>query len=176
MHDSGLLQTYMEHQWELLRFLDRRLGSSSLAADIAHDLYLRLRRADGPAAVGNRRAYLFTMASNLAADHQRVEKRREEIRTQADGVVWQHTDERTPERHALARAELAYLEAEVARLEPRCREIFYLHRYQGLSQAAIATQLGVGLTTVYKDLKTVMNALLAARRRFHGKSQDGNAQ
>lgn len=170
MHDSGLLRAYMEHQRELLRFLDRRLGSSSLAGDIAHDLYLRLRREDGPAVVHNRRAYLFTIAANLAADYLRVERRREEIRNEAGGVVWQHADERTPERHILARAELAYLEAEVARLEPRCREIFYLHRYEGLSQAAIAGRLGIGLTTVYKDLKTAMAVLLAARRRFHGQS------
>ena len=45
MRESMLLQAYREHEWELLRFLARRLGSAHLASDIAHDLYLKLLAA-----------------------------------------------------------------------------------------------------------------------------------
>ena len=168
MQDSVLVQAYLEHEKELLRFLGKRLGSHSLAADLAQELYLKLRRAETAPAVRNSRAYLFGMAANLATDHLRVEKRRSEIRAEAQGTLWRLADELTPERHAMGRAELAYLEAEVAKLDPRCRRIFYLNRYEGKSQAEIAKALGVGLTTVYKDLKTAMATLVAARRRFRG--------
>ena len=90
----------------------------------------------------------------------------------ADGVLWRQEDDLSPERHALARAELTFLEAEVAKLDPRCREVFYLSRYQGRSQAEIAAALGIGITTVYKDLKTALSVLTAAQRRFYGKSPD----
>lgn len=164
---SGLLDLFEAHYDELLRFLDKRLDSSGVAADIAHDVYLRLRQMDKPPAIQDRRAYLFTMAANLAADHQRVEKRRGELLSRGGPVIWDHRDEQSAERHALAQAELDHLAAEVQQLPHRCREVFRLYRYEGQSQAAIAARLGIGVTTVYKDLKQVMAALTAARRRFH---------
>ena len=170
MQNSVLIDAYLENVRELLQFLSKRLGSPSLAADLSHDIYLKLRRAEDLPPVRNSRAYLFRMAAHLATDRLRVEKRRAEIRDEACGVAWCKSDDLTPERHAMGQAELAYLEAQIARLDPRCRQVFYLNRYEGKSQAEIARHLGVGLTTVYKDLKTAMAALIAARRRFHGTS------
>lgn len=110
------------------------------------------------------------MAAHLATDHLRTEKRRSEILAEADKVVWQESNELTPERHALARAELRYLESAIAALPDRCRRVFYLSRYEGKGQVEIAEELGLGLTTVYKDLKTVMATLVSARRRFRALS------
>ena len=88
MRESLLLRAYHEYEWELLSFLGRRLGSRSLAADIAHDLYVKLLRSDEDPSVRDRRAYLFTMAANLATDHIRVEKRRGEILAEARSRCW----------------------------------------------------------------------------------------
>lgn len=169
---SVLVETYFQHKPELLRFLSKRLGSSSLAADLAQDLYLKLRTTTDLPPVRDARAYLFSMAAHLATDHVRVDSRRAAIRQDADGVVWQRADDLTPERHALGRAELAYLEDAVARLHPRVRQVFYLSRFEGKSQAEIAEAVGVGLTTVHKDLKAAMAAMVVARRRFHGVQPD----
>ena len=166
MQESALLQAYREHEWELQRFLARRLGSVQLASDIAHDLYLKLMGVADHAEIRDRKAYVFGVAANLATDHLRVEGRRGVILAESGGTVWQQSDELTPERHALARAELRYLEAAVASLPERCRQVFHLHRYEDRSQAEIATILGLGTTTVYRDLKLVMDTLLRARRRF----------
>lgn len=168
MRESVLLEAYKEHEWELLRFLAKRLGSASLAADIAQDLYVKLLSAQEHPPIRERRAYLFSMAANLATDHLRVENRRREILAEADGLVWRQTDELTPERHAMARAEFLYLQSEVAKLPPRCRQVFYLNRFKGQTQAEIAETLGIGMTTVYKDLKQAISAMIAARRRFRG--------
>ena len=46
MQESALLKAYLEHEKDLLRFLVRRLGSASLAADIAQDLFLKLHRGE----------------------------------------------------------------------------------------------------------------------------------
>lgn len=172
MPDSVLVRTYLEHELELLRFLGKRLGSPSIAADIAQDLYLKLLRVEDPEPIRDRRAYVFGMAANLATDHLRVEKRRSEIRAEAEGVIWHRYDELTPERHAMARDELDHMKAVIARLDERCRQVFFLSRYEGKSQAQIAAELGIGVTTVYKDLKKVMSALLVARRQFHGQKND----
>ncbi|MFV0453819.1 MAG: RNA polymerase sigma factor [Pseudomonas sp.] len=165
-----MLHAFMEYKPDLLRFLRGRLGSSSLAADMVHDQYLKLRDMEDQPSVRNHKAYLFSMAANLSIDHLRSEKRRGEILQGANEIVWQELDELGPERHAVAQAELAYLAEAAAGLNDRTRQIFHLTRYEGKSQAEIAEQLGVGLTTVHKDLKTAMAVLRAARRRFHGQS------
>ena len=172
MSHSVLMQTYLEHKLELLRFLSKRLDSPSLAADLVQDLYLKLRGIKECPPIRDHRAYLFSMAANLATDHIRVEKRRGEILEEAQAVVWPQANELTPERHALARAEFDCLRVEIERLSPRGRQIFYLTRYEGKSQAEIAAQLGIGITTIYKDMKAVMSALLEARRQFHDPAPD----
>lgn len=168
MRDSVLLETYREHEWELLRFLAKRLGSSSLASDIAHDLYVKLLQVNEHPPIRDRRNYLFTMAANLATDHMRMENRRREILETVDGLAWRQDENLTPERQAMAREELFFMHGEIAKLPPRCRRILYLSRFEGMTQAQIAERLGVGLTTVYKDLKLALGALTSARRRFRG--------
>ncbi len=178
MQESTLLEAYREHECELQRFLARRLGSVQLAADIAHDLYLKLMRVADHAEIRDRKAYLFGVAANLATDHLRVEGRRGVILAESSDTVWQQSDELTPERHAMARAELRYLEAAVAALPERCRQVFHLHRYEDRSQAEISAILGLGATTVYRDLKLVMETLLQARRHFRAADSqaDGNTR
>ena len=150
MRETLLLRAYHEYEWELLSFLGRRLGSRTLAADIAQDLYVKLLRTEEDPTVRDGRAYLFTMAANLALDHLRTEKRRGEILAEADGLVWRQAEDLTPERHVLAKAELAHVEAAIQALPERCRQVFYLSRFEGLTQEGIAARLGIGVTTVYK--------------------------
>ena len=172
LKNAALLHAFMECKPDLQRFLRGRLGSSSLAADMVHDQYLKLRDLEDQPAVQNHKAYLFGMAANLATDHLRGERRRGEILQQAGDVVWQEANEQSPERHAVAQAELAYLTEAAASLSERARQVFYLNRYENKSQVEIAEQLGLGLTTVHKDLKVAMAVLRAARRRFHGQAPD----
>ena len=168
MEESILEKYYLDHRPHLLRFLSKRLGSLSLAEDLTQDLYLKLKSAKLPPSVRDARAYLLGMAANLATDHLRVETRRREILDAADDEIGPQADILSPEHCAIACAELAHLEAAVAKLDPRCREVFYLVRYAGKTQSEVADALGVGSTTVYKDLKKVMAALTAARRQFRG--------
>ena len=86
--ETVLQRAFIEHERELIGFLTARLGCRSLASDIAQDLYLKLNRSSHEAAVRNNRAYLFSMAANLATDHLRVERWRTELKAQHDGVAW----------------------------------------------------------------------------------------
>lgn len=170
MLESVLFKALREHESALLRFLCSRIDSPTIAADILYDLRLKLADGIDQTNVRDPRAYLFSMAANLATDHQRVERRRREILKDAHGSAWQQSDEFTPERHAIARAELAHLEAVIREFPARRRDILYLSRFDGMSQKEIADEMGLGITTVYKELKTAMLLLLDARKRF----QSGN--
>lgn len=163
---------FHQYRTELLRFLARRLGSAAQAGDLVHDLYLKLTVTADHADIRDRKAYLFRLAANLATDHVRAERRRREILAEIDPVAWSRSEELTPERHAAARAELRVMEQVIAALPERSRQVFHLCRYQGKSRAEIAAELGIGVTTVYTDMKLVMDALTRARQNFRATRND----
>lgn len=166
MSDSVLLQEFVKCRGELERFLVQRVGSSGAASDLAQDVYLKLRDKPANGSVQNSRAYLYRIAANLATDYARMEQRRARILEESGESVWTTQDDRTPERTALAEAELAFMEQAIQSLSERRRRVFYMSRYENRTQAQIAEELGVGSTTIQKDLKAVMTTLTQARRRF----------
>lgn len=167
-HSAHLLHTYLDCKTDLFGFLSRRTGSACLAADLVHDLYFKLRQVKDVTSITNNRAYLFTMAANLATDHERVENRRRMILNEGGEAVWPTANDLGPECQALIDAELHFVIEEVAKLNKRPQEVFYLSRYQGKTQADIAAELGISITTVFKDLKVVMSRVAQARQRFAG--------
>ena len=172
MRDSILLETYREHKGDLLRFLGRRLGSNVTASDVLSDLYVKLLGTSEEEAIKDRRAYLFTMAANLATDHLRTEMRRAELLQEADPAHWQRSDPTTPEQISMARGELRHMEGAIRTLPERCRRVFYLCRFEGRTQSEVAELMGIGVTSVYKDLKLAMSVLVQAKKNFRGEDSD----
>ncbi len=172
MDQASLLQVYHRHEKELLRYLTRRLQCVAAAADVAHDLYVKLLEGAAAPPVTNPKGYLFRMAANLATDYQREARRRGEIENEIAALLWREPEGRTPERHALAEAEVACLRRAVAGLPERSRRIFFLNRFHGKSQREIARELSVSQTTVENHMRRVMATLAAARAQS---SAGGNA-
>ncbi len=133
-HRYSLLQSFAEHRQALMRFLTRRLGNPALAEDFAHETWVRAAHSPGSAIIGNPRSYLFHIAANLAVDHQQRGERRE---TERAG------DSPLPQNVVLYRSEFARLVRVIEDLPARCREVFLLCRFEGLSHADIADRLGI---------------------------------
>jgi len=165
MQHSALLNAYYEYEGDLVRFLARRLKCAFTARDLVQELYLRLLKIENPAAIQNRRAYLFRVAANLATDHQRVEARRTELLRESRDLLTEPAHAVTPERIALARTELERLRRVVEALPPLSRKIFYLNRFEGMPQREIAQQINVSVTTVEKHIRKVLEHLARARDR-----------
>jgi RNA polymerase sigma-70 factor (ECF subfamily) len=136
-----------------VRSVRERVGNADDAEDVAQEAFVRLL-GEQPR---DSRAWLFTVASHLAADHRRASARRERYSAghaeTRDGVPGASADDQLlrDERVACVRRVLDTLRA-------RDRELLLLH-HAGASYREIATRLGVAQSSV--------GPLLArAHRRF----------
>lgn len=147
----------------LQRFLVRRGATPDVAADLTQEAFLRLMRAAPPDGVRHPEAYLFRIAGNLALDRHRRE---------ADGAVLPISPAaaeslRDPapaaETAILSREALDVLRQAIAELPPRGREVFVLHKFEGLSYGEIADRLGIAKNTVMVHM---VRSLAHCKRRL----------
>lgn len=147
---------------ELERFFRRRIASPDMAADLTQETFLRLLQIGPAAAIRDPRAYLFRTAGNLLVDHRRSAMHRQPG-APADAAAQVQASEPSPEAVALSREELAVLGRAIDDLPPRGREVFLLHKLEGLSYAEIAQRLGIARNTVVVHM---VRSLAHCRRRL----------
>ncbi|WP_411901915.1 RNA polymerase sigma factor [Methylorubrum thiocyanatum] len=153
----GLL--YRLYRTALLRFLTRRVGQDD-AADLLQEAFIRMARAKAdPRPVRNDKAFLFQVASNLAADHGREQRRRSRLLTgdEIATILAIPDDTARPADAALARLEGQRLARALAEMPPRRAEAFRLSRLEGLSHGAIAVRLGVSVRTVEAEIRMALD-------------------
>lgn len=153
-----LERLYRKHRLRLLRFLERR-GQPDQAADIVQRLFARLaaRGAAAQQAIEEPEAYLHQAVRNLLRDEARASERRStHLHLCLDDVPLAAPD---PVAALEARDTLRRLEAAVARLDPRTREIFLAHRIDGYSYGEIAFRTGLSVKTVEKHMSRAIARL-----------------
>lgn len=150
----------LPHERDLRGWLRRRFVPAEDVEDIVQECYCRLAQLRSVAEIDSPRAYLFTMARNLA-QRQRQRARVVPIEpigdSAADELV---SDGPLPDRIAAARQELDRVRAALATLSERARRIFVMRRVEGLSQKEIATALGVSEAVVENDASRSLRAIL----------------
>ncbi|WP_162912896.1 RNA polymerase sigma factor [Rhodospirillaceae bacterium SYSU D60014] len=156
---NKLLSIFAEHQDALTRLLTRRLGSVALVEDLIQETWLRAANCKGTAALVNPQAYLFRIASNLALDHLRHVGQRIEVRASEEAVAAVSDPAPSPEAAAVHRSELDRLLRIVGGLSPRCREVFILHKFEGLPYNEVAQRLGISRNTVMVHMVKALAAL-----------------
>ena len=133
---------FREHNAALLRFTAAKLGSEQEAREVAQEAYVRLLQLDHPETISYLRAFLFKTASNLAMDRLRARRR--------TPPVYAATDEDfaafhlSPERQYAGEQMIGVLRSALDELPAKCRQIFVLHRVEGLGRAQIASRMGLG--------------------------------
>lgn len=160
---TSLVRLLVSHYSELTRHLSRRLGSPQCASDVVHDTYLRLQGLKAVPDMDNPRAYLFRMADNLAIDRLRAQGREGRRRDGEEVLAVQPSETPDAEASADYRQRLRLLARAVDELPPRCREVFLMHKMDGLGHAEIARRLGISRSAVEKH---VMRALAHCRDRL----------
>ncbi len=152
----------------LVSFFRRRSRSAEDAADLAQDTFERLSATD----IGQIRkpaSFIFTTALNLLRDRARSAQARY-------GAVMMPAEDAQlvcpaphVERVLEGEQRMRVVEEELRALSPKCRAVFVLFHFDGMSHREIADRLRISVSMVEKYVK---QAVRRCERRLDELSQD----
>lgn len=163
---SALVAAYMQKRANLLRFFALRTSSSNEAEDIVQEIYVRIASLDD-ASVENPVGYLYKLGTNVMLDRVRARERataRDDAyyRTfQTGSSMEPESDAPSPEAAWESRARLERVLAVVERMPPRRKQVFVMHKIDGLSYAEIAEALRISRSAVEKLMMAALRDLMA---------------
>lgn len=149
------------HYGRLCDFVYRYVRSREVAEDIVQDIFVRLLKS-GTFDFDDPLAYLYRAARNGAASHLRRERVRERFLAEAGAAPTAPPADVDVQYHELADA-IAHA---VDSLPQRARQIFTMHREQGLSYGEIARALDLSPKTVENQMGRALKALRARLAPF----------
>ena len=171
MTEAEFLDFYAHTARPLKLYLQRLTGHASLADDLLQESYLRMLRSDTAITDASlRKSYLYRVATNLARDHYRSARSREES-------LAEHQAAR-PAGGSLERS--IQTTSDVGRIlgemQPRERELIWLAYAEGASHREIAAILSVKEQSVRPLLFRARRKLAALlRQRGLGKEASNEA-
>lgn len=149
-----------ESTWEsLVRFLDRKVWDRERARDLAQEAFLRALSTD--ATIDNPKAWLFTVAGNLARDEARSagRKRRHLELMKAEATEADQAADADEQRQRKTRR--AEMKEALSRLSERDRHVLLLWD-AGLSYDEIAEQSGLARGAIGTTLSRARRRLVEA--------------
>jgi RNA polymerase sigma factor (sigma-70 family) len=140
-------------RWKaLVRRIARRTRRPQDAEDFLQSAYVRFEEYRARAVIEDPTAFLMRAASNIAVD----EVRRDQVR-QGEGrtvlqLMSQAENQPLQDEVLAARKRLQRVRDGLSELSPRTREIFLMHRIEGLRYREIAVHFGISVSAVEKHV------------------------
>jgi len=169
--DGQIDRLSARYRGPLISFFLRRVHRRDEAEDLTQEVFLRMVRSlqhpdhDGGERIDNPEAFLFRTAVNLLRDRARRAKTFAEHLAEAA-----HRDEnveaRSPERVLQGRQSLRSALTALEELDARTRDVFILHRLEGLKHAEIAALYGVSSSSIEKYMIKALAHLARRARAF----------
>ena len=141
-----------------LRAIASRAGSEE-AEDLAQEALLRTAEAGSRAPVDAPLHLLFRIARNAVIDRLRAKGRAAVLFQPGLGEADAPDPAANPERILIASERLRRALATIDAMPPKRREVFLLHRLEGLSYPQIARRIGISIKTVEKHMALAMAQL-----------------
>ena len=134
-------------------FFRREVRCDYEAADLTQEVFLRLLRWRPHSKVTHSPSLLFRIARNLLIDRARRHQRKAGTCVPFEDVGTPiPSRESSPDQILELRERLDCIRQAIEGLSERCREVFILHRFGGLSYEEIAVRLGLSPSTVEKHM------------------------
>jgi len=169
MSISKLLDTlFRKHNKELLYYATQRAGN--FADDLVQQSFLELMSHPEPNNIVNHRAYLYKITNNLLNAHYRkleiIEKYHEDCE-ELDSLPSRIPDLEIALHHEQILRQCLTTLKELPTIQ---RNVFFLHRIDGLSYPEIAKMLGISRSTVERHFVVAMEScVLATLQNYHNK-------
>ncbi|HET6554675.1 MAG TPA: sigma-70 family RNA polymerase sigma factor [Dyella sp.] len=148
----------MDHVPALRRYFSRRVSPADVE-DLVQEVLLRMQVTRDPPEIQHLDRYLFRVAGSVLTDRVRRGAVRQERLHDSLQDFHYPVEERTPERVILDQEALEQVVVAIERLPTRTREIFVLHRFEEMTCASIAEQLGLSVSAVEKHVITALATL-----------------
>ncbi len=163
-HVTDLSSLYAAEHDRLTSLLVKRGVSTSMAADIVHDAFVRMLRTPAND-LANARSYLFKTATNIAIDEYRRQRRTSRI-MEPDPDFGLSVPDAAPQPDAvlIASDQIAALHRALADLPPRTREVLLLSKFEGLTYVEVGERLGIAKNTVMAHLAKAITILRSRLR------------
>ena len=144
-------ELFAEHRSGVFRYLCRMVGHADAARDLTQEVFLRVARTDVPERdAAGLRAWIFTIARNVALNHFRDGQRRPSEVTMGEAAA--------PAVQELSIA----LQRALGALDDLDRDVFLLRETGGLSYAEVAATCGLTIEAVRARLHRARVALRAS--------------
>jgi len=155
-----------ETTWDdLVRYLDRKVWDVERARDLAQEAFVRALAAE--ADIDNPRAWLFTVAGNLARDEARSAGRRRRHLQLLQGENRDRVEDPTGTDNVEHERRRAAVQAALEQLSERDRDILLLWD-AGLSYGEIAAQSGLSPGAIGTTLARARRRLVEAHEAVEG--------
>lgn len=152
---------------DLVRYLHRKVWDADRARDLAQDAFARALQSDPRNPPANPRAWVFSIAANLARDEARAAGRRRRhltlLKVESDDVA---APDPIAELERASREQAA--QSALEQLSERDREVLLLWD-AGLSYTEIAAQAGLAVGAIGTTLARARQRLVAAHAELEAR-------
>tara|TARA_B100000614_G_scaffold186860_1_gene167937 strand:+ start:515 stop:1030 length:516 start_codon:yes stop_codon:yes gene_type:complete len=157
MVQRALGDLFQAHRKSLVWLVNRIVGCTHTAEDLAQEAYVKVATATAKGEVGALQPFLYRTARNLALDHLRQRRVRRELDDE-DGRTMDSiaSAEPSPEAVVRDREMLDRLSRAMAGLSTRRREILVLHKIHGWTYRRIAHELGISESAVQQNVSVAL--------------------
>ncbi|HEY6924374.1 MAG TPA: sigma-70 family RNA polymerase sigma factor [Steroidobacteraceae bacterium] len=158
------------HEAALVRYLKRIWPQHDEILDLRQEIYVRVYEAAKQRRPNFPKSFLFSTARHLITDKVR---RARVVCIEAAGDLQDTNvliDDVSPERRLHARQELKQLSQAFGLLPPRCREVVWLRKVDGIPQNEVAQRLNISRRTVECQVQKGMRIL--AQALFGAEAED----
>ena len=145
-----------------LRSWLRKVADANDIEDIVQESYYRISSLRDVSHIRNGRAYLFTTAKMIVLGHLR-RSRIVSIEAVAEIENLQvASNTSSPEEMAVYRNQLQFIQGLIDKLPERCRQVFRMRKFEGISQRDVARQLDIPEHTVENDVAKALRLIQQA--------------
>jgi RNA polymerase sigma factor (sigma-70 family) len=149
----------ISHFGRLEALLRRRGRTREEAEDLIQEAFLRVKAyCDEGGEVREPEAFLVRTVLNLARDVRAREHRDLYVKERVEKlIIADHGP--TPDEVLEAEDRLRQLRETLDAINPRTRQVFFMHRLDGMSYVQIADHFGVSVSAIEKHIARAMSAL-----------------